>query len=147
MSGWVEFYCREKEGGEVFFQFGEILQDGNFYNENLRSAKEEYRYISNGKERWVQPHFTFYGFRYMKVTGITELRLEDFIGRVIYSEMERTGKITTSNWKINQLFQNAFWGQIGNFLDVPTDCPSGMSAWAGPETLPCSRPPRCTTLN
>lgn len=59
----------------------------------------------------------------MKVTGITELRLEDFIGRVIYSEMERTGKITTSNWKINQLFQNAFWGQIGNFLDVPTDCP------------------------
>lgn len=49
MSGWVEFYCREKEGGEVFFQFSEILQDGNFYNENLRSAKEEYRYISNGK--------------------------------------------------------------------------------------------------
>lgn len=133
MSGWVEFYCREKEGGEVFFQFGEILQDGNFYNENLRSAKEEYRYISNGKERWVRPHFTFYGFRYMKVTGITELRLEDFIGRVIYSEMERTGKITTSNWKINQLFQNAFWGQIGNFLDVPTDCPQRdeRMGWTG----------------
>lgn len=133
MSGVVEFTCRESEGSEIFFQFGEILQNGNFYNENLRTAKEEYRYISDGTVRKVRPYFTFYGFRYMKVTGIEDIRLEDFTGCVMYSEMDRIGNITTSNPKVNKLFQNAFWGQIGNFLDVPTDCPQRdeRMGWTG----------------
>lgn len=140
MSGWLEFNCSEKEGQEVFLQFGEILQDDNFYNENLRSAKQEYRYISNGKTNKVRPHFTFYGFRYVKVTGISEIKLEDFEGCVIYSEMETTGEIKTSNEKVNQLFKNAFWGQIGNFLDVPTDCPQRdeRMGWTGDAQIFCA---------
>lgn len=123
ISGWVEFTCREPRGTEVFFQFGELLQNGNFYNENLRTAKQEYRYIADGTERLVRPHFTFYGFRYMKIMGITDIRLCDFTGCVIYTEMDRTGYIKTSNEKVNRLFANALWGQLSNFLDVPTDCP------------------------
>lgn len=140
MSGWVEFFCEEEAGREVFFQYGEILQDGNFYNENLRSAKQEYHYISNGTPSTVRPHFTFYGFRYVKVTGITEIKLENFVGKVIYSEMETTGKIVTSNEKVNRLFQNAFWGQIGNFLDVPTDCPQRdeRMGWTGDAQIFCA---------
>lgn len=133
MTGWVEFLCEEPEGSEIVFQFGEILQEGKFYNENLRSAKEEYHYISNGKKVWVRPHFTFYGFRYMKVTGIKDVRLENFAGCVMYSEMERTGGIQTSDPKVNQLVHNALWGQKGNFLDVPTDCPQRdeRMGWTG----------------
>lgn len=140
MSGWVEFICNEKEGQEVFLQFGEILQDDNFYNENLRSAKQEYHYISNGKKCLVRPYFTFYGFRYVKVTGMMKISLDDFTGCVIYSEMETTGEVQTSDPKVNQLFKNAFWGQIGNFLDVPTDCPQRdeRMGWTGDAQIFCA---------
>lgn len=133
MTGWVEFTCREPKDTEILFQFGEILQNGNFYNENLRTAKEAYRYIANGKTVRVRPHFTFYGFRYMKITGISNLSLEDFTGCVIYSDMDRCGTIATSNPQINRLFENALWGQKGNFLDVPTDCPQRdeRMGWTG----------------
>ncbi|MCR5715226.1 MAG: glycoside hydrolase family 78 protein [Lachnospiraceae bacterium] len=139
MTGWVTFTCHEEAGKEVGFYFGEILQEGNFYNENLRSAKAEYHYISNGEERKVRPHFTFYGFRYMKVTGISDVRPEDFAGCVLHSQMEETGSIKTSNPKIDQLISNARWGQKGNFLDVPTDCPQRdeRMGWTGDAQVFC----------
>ena len=133
MTGWVEFVCREPDGSKICLQFGEILQEGNFYRENLRTAKAEYHYISNGKQVLVRPHFTFYGFRYLKVEGISEISLEDFTACVLHTEMEQTGRITTSNPKINRLFLNALWGQRGNFLDTPTDCPQRdeRMGWTG----------------
>ena len=133
MTGWVEFNCKEPENAEILFQYGEILQEGKFYNENLRTAKAEYRYIANGKHGWVRPHFTFYGFRYVKIQGIQEINLDDFVGCVLHSEMEQTGTIVTSNGKVNQLIHNALWGQKGNFLDTPTDCPQRdeRMGWTG----------------
>lgn len=124
MVGWLEFHCKAKRGTKLFFQFGEILQEGNFYNDNLRTAKAEFTYISDGIERDVRQHFTFYGFRFVKVTGWEgNLKLDDFRGLVIHSEMEELGYIETSDQLVNKLFLNAKWGQKGNFLDVPTDCP------------------------
>lgn len=140
MTGILEFQCDEAEGQEVFLQFGEILQGGNFYNDNLRTAKEEYRYISNGEKAVVRHYFTFYGFRFVKVTGISNINLDDFTGVVLHSEMERTGNITTSNDKVNRLFLNALWGQKGNFLDVPTDCPQRDErlGWTGDAQAFCA---------
>ncbi len=140
MTGWVEFTCREPAGTEIVFQFGEILQNDNFYNENLRTAKQEYRYVADGKVTRVRPHFTFYGFRYMKVCGISDLHLDDFTGCVIYSDMDVCGRITTSNPKVNRLFENALWGQKGNFLDVPTDCPQRdeRMGWTGDAQVFCA---------
>ena len=124
MVGWLTFRCTAPAGHKLFFQFGEILQDGNFYNDNLRTAKAEFTYISDGTERWVRQHFTFYGFRFVKITGLeAEPDPEDYRGLVIHSDMEELGQIETSDPLINQLFHNAKWGQKGNFLDVPTDCP------------------------
>lgn len=124
MVGWLGFKCSAPRGTKLFFQFGEILQDGNFYNDNLRTAKAEFTYIADGTERWVHQHFTFYGFRYVKVTGWDgEPDPEDFRGLVIHSELEEIGHIETSDPLVNQLVHNVKWGQKGNFLDVPTDCP------------------------
>lgn len=133
MTGWVEFFCKAPENAEIVLQYGEILQEGKFYNDNLRTAKAEYRYIANGTKAWVRPHFTFYGFRYVKVQGIQEIDLDDFTGCVLYSQMPQTGFIETSNEKVNRLFQNALWGQKGNFLDTPTDCPQRdeRMGWTG----------------
>ncbi|MED3728376.1 alpha-L-rhamnosidase [Priestia filamentosa] len=134
MTGWLRFKVNLPKGKKVCLQFGEILQNGNFFRENLRTAKAEYQYISNGTAKFVEPYFTFYGFRYVKLVGFdAEIDLENFIGCVMYSDIEETGHIETSHPLVNQLFQNAMWGQKGNFLDVPTDCPQRdeRMGWTG----------------
>ncbi len=124
MVGWLEFHCNAPSGTRLHFQFGEILQDGNFYTENLRTAEAEFTYISDGKERNMRQHFTFYGYRFVKVEGWEgEPDPEDFRGLVIHSDMEELGELTTSDPLVNRLILNAKWGMKGNFVDVPTDCP------------------------
>lgn len=130
MVGWLQFRCTASKGTKLRFQFGEILQDGNFYNDNLRTAKAEFIYIADGNACDVRQHFTFYGYltfygyRFVKITGWEgEPDVNDFRGLVIHSEMEELGDIETSDPLVNQLIHNAKWGQKGNFLDVPTDCP------------------------
>ncbi|MFV0344453.1 MAG: family 78 glycoside hydrolase catalytic domain [Anaerocolumna sp.] len=134
MVGWISFTCKAAKDAVIYLQYGEEMQEGCFYRENLRSAKAEFKYISDGKCREVSPHFTFYGFRYVKVEGFEgDINLEDFMGHVVYSDLEQIGTIETSNEMVNRLFQNALWGQKGNFLDVPTDCPQRdeRMGWTG----------------
>lgn len=123
MTGWVEFTVREPAGVQVKLSYGEVLQDGCFYRDNLRTAKCEYLYDSNGETVRVRPHFTFYGFRYVKVEGVSGVRAEDFTACHIRSDIDPIGSIETDDARVNRLFLNAMWGQFDNFLDVPTDCP------------------------
>lgn len=126
MVGWVRFRLTAPAGTTVTLRHAEVLDNaGNFYTENLRSAKQTIRYTSNGKGTEVfEPHFTFQGFRYVAVGGWPgEVRPEDFTGVVVHSAMERTGTFESSSSLLNQLEHNIIWGQKGNFLDVPTDCP------------------------
>ncbi len=134
MVGFLKFAAPSETGRVVTFSFGEILQDGCFYRDNLRTAKAEYTYISDGRPVEARPHFTFYGFRYVKVEGWDgEPACDDFAGCVLYSDIEETGRIETSNPDLNRLFLNALWGQRGNFVDVPTDCPQRdeRMGWTG----------------
>ena len=124
MVGWLAFDCDAPKGTTIRLRFGEILQGGNFYRDNLRSARAEFTYISDGVAREVRQHFTFYGFRYVKVEGWPgEVKADAFRGLVIHSEMDARGDIRTSDELVNQLVRNARWGMKGNFVDVPTDCP------------------------
>ncbi len=104
-------------------EFGEILQNGNFYHENYRTAKSVFRYISDGGTRAVRPLFTFFGFRYVKVSEMESVDPAAFTAYAVYSDMERTGFLETGNEKINRLHENTLWGLKSNFLDMPTDCP------------------------
>lgn len=110
-------------GAVVHLQFGELLQDGSFYRGNLRSALQEYRWVSDGKPTVLQPHFTYYGYRFVKVEGVPNLKAEDYTALVLYSDISAIGSIVTGNALVNRLIQNAMWGQKSNFVDVPTDCP------------------------
>ncbi|WEV70487.1 family 78 glycoside hydrolase catalytic domain [Lactobacillus sp. ESL0785] len=133
-AGWPEFLNHEPTGTTVKLQMGEILQNGNFYRDNLREARASFVYTSDGKEKWVRPHFTYYGYRYVKVTGLTKpISAADFRSNVMYSDMKITGGIITNNSKVNRLFQNVLWGQKSNFMDVPTDCPQRDErlGWSG----------------
>ena len=80
LAGLLSFEADAPEGTELWFQFGEALdRDGNFYRANMRTALAELRYICDGKRRFYRPSFTFFGFRYVKITGWPgELRPECF---------------------------------------------------------------------
>ena len=141
VTGFVTFRARGEKGHQYHLKYCEILQNGCFYNDNLRSAKAEYTCITDGREQWIRPHFTFYGFRYVLLEGFGEAPdPEDFTACVLYSDMEQTGFIKTNNAKVNRLCENVLWGQRGNFLDVPTDCPQRDErlGWTGDAQIFCA---------
>ena len=98
---------------------------GNFYTENLRGAAQTLQYtLKGGGVEVFEPHFTFQGFRYVSVEGFPGTPTLDAVtGVVVHSDLMPTGTFETSNELVNRLQQNIVWGQRGNFVDVPTDCP------------------------
>jgi alpha-L-rhamnosidase len=128
MVGWVKVRVRGPEGATITLRHAEVLdQQGNLYTENLRKAAQTTRYTLKGlteTDEVFEPHFTFQGFRYVAVEGFPgEPTLNDFTGIVLHSGTPPTGTFECSNLLINQLQHNIVWGQKGNFVDVPTDCP------------------------
>ncbi|OMD36793.1 alpha-L-rhamnosidase [Paenibacillus odorifer] len=126
MVGWVRFMVHAEAGTIVTLEHAEVLdREGNFYIGNLRSAKQTVTYVCRGgEEETFEPYLSFQGFRYVKVTGVPQDQLlEQFIGCVIHTDLEQTGKFNCSDELLNQLQHNILWGQKGNFLDIPTDCP------------------------
>jgi alpha-L-rhamnosidase len=126
MVGVVRLSLKAPAGTKVQLRFAEMLNpDGTAYTANLRSARATDTYICSGKgtETW-EPRFTFHGFRYVEVTGFPGTPTTDaFTGLVIGSDIPKTGTFISSSPMVNQLQRNIDWGQRGNFLSVPTDCP------------------------
>jgi len=126
LVGWVMLKAKGKAGDKITVSHTEVLDKyGNFYTENLRAAKSQDNYILNGSDsETFEPHFTWHGFRYVKIEGYPgELKPENFTAVALYSDMKPTGSFSCSDPLINQLQHNIEWGLRGNFLDVPTDCP------------------------
>lgn len=126
LVGWEVAKLKGNKGDTVTIDHAEVLdKEGNFYTTNLRAAKSENNYVLNGEgEEIFHPHFTWHGFRYIRIKGYKgKINPDDFEAVVLYSDMEKTGTFSTSDSLINQLQHNIQWGQRGNFLDVPTDCP------------------------
>jgi alpha-L-rhamnosidase len=126
MVGWIRFRLTAPTGTTVTLKHAEVLDKaGNLYTENLRSAKQMITYTARGGGvETFEPHFTFQGFRYVAVSGWPgKINPDDFTGIVVHSDMARTGTFETSSTLLNRLQHNIIWGQKGNFVDVPTDCP------------------------
>lgn len=126
LVGWVVMKIKGKAGDRIVLSHAEVLdKQGNFYTDNLRAAKAQNTYIlKGGEEETFEPHFTWQGFRYLRVEGISgELNPNNFTAVALYSDMATSGTFKSSNPLVNQLQHNIRWGQRGNFLDVPTDCP------------------------
>lgn len=127
LVGWVRLRAQGPAGHTITLKFAEVLdKQGNFYTANLRHARVTDTWVlrgSGGREEFV-PQFTFHGFRYAKIEGYPgELLPENIIAVALYSDLRPSGEFSCSDSLINQLQHNIQWGQKGNFLDVPTDCP------------------------
>ncbi|MGB8491667.1 MAG: family 78 glycoside hydrolase catalytic domain [Bacteroidales bacterium] len=126
MVGWIRLKVNGSKGTVVTLRHAEVLdKSGEFYTANLRAAKATLTYTLAGTgDETYEPRFTFMGFRYVEITGFPgELSADNLTGVVIHSDMPVTGSYETSNPLLNQLQHNIVWGQKGNFVDIPTDCP------------------------
>ncbi|PZS06116.1 MAG: alpha-L-rhamnosidase [Chloroflexi bacterium] len=126
IAGWVRLRVQGDAGTKIRLRFAEMLNpDGTLYTDNLRTAMQTDTYIlhGEGEETW-EPRFTFHGFRYAEIIGFPGVPTVDMItGCVVHSDTPPTGTFTCSNPMVSQLQRNIVWGQRGNFLSVPTDCP------------------------
>lgn len=124
-TGYINIKISGKKGEKISFIPAEVLdKDGNFYNENYRSAKSLFSYTLSGENDEFKPLFSFQGLRYIKLLEHPEnIDINNFCGIMVHSKLERTGDFVCGNEKINQLYHNIIYGQLSNYLDIPTDCP------------------------
>ncbi len=140
IAGYVKMKLRGGQSGEtVTLIHGETLdENGNFTQKNIKvnpnTRLQEVEYILKGdEEEQYTPLFSIFGFQYVLIKGFSgEILPGDFTAVAVYSAMEDTGEFTCSHPLINQLVSNSRWSQKGNFMDVPTDCPTReRSPWTG----------------
>jgi alpha-L-rhamnosidase len=123
-AGYVAFEVEGEAGARVVVEHAEILDRGQFSNANMRSAAARLEYVlkGGGVERY-RPTFTFFGFRYVRVTVAGKAELKSIVCIPITSATRRTGAISTGHPLVNRLVENTVWSQRANFIEVPTDCP------------------------
>lgn len=141
IAGYVKMIFKNtKPGQKITVIHSEEMVDGVFSNGNVCTGMsddthyQQVDYTAKGTKReFYQPSFSVFGFQYIMIQGYDEkIEEEDFKAVAVYSDMEQTGDFTCSNELINKLVKNSRWSQKGNFLDVPTDCPTReRSAWTG----------------
>ncbi|MHB9028769.1 MAG: glycoside hydrolase family 78 protein [Candidatus Latescibacterota bacterium] len=126
IAGWARLRVTGPAGTKVTLRFAERLNpDGTIYTTNLRAAKATDTYIlKGGGEEVYEPHFTFHGFQYVELTGLpSKPELGMIAGCAAYSQSPVAGSFECSSPMVNQLYSNICWGQRGNFISIPTDCP------------------------
>ncbi len=142
MTGYVEVTVKGKYGERIVLHHGEVLdKEGNFYNGNMRSARNENVYVLSGNNDVFKPTYSFQGFRYVHLVECPEYLIDknNFKAISVHSDIKRTGRFVCGNEKINQLYHNIIWGQKSNFLDIPTDCPQRDErlGWTGDAQVFC----------
>lgn len=148
IAGYMKFTVTGTMGTTVKMVYGETLdQNGNFTQSNLTFSKsnktgnypQTIQYtLKEGKQSY-KPQASVHGFRYVKLENWPEeARKDNFEALAVYSNLKRTGSFTCSNTEINQLLDNIRWSAKGNFLDIPTDCPTRERAgWTGDAMVYC----------
>ena len=136
-TGWERIHLKNTmQGTTIVIKHGEMLNpDGSLYVENLRNAWQRTIYTTGTHDEEIyEPQFTYYGFRYLEISGWQgDLTKDQICAFAVYSNLEQTGSFQCSEPMLNKLYENIVWGQRSNFLDVPTDCPQRdeRHGWTG----------------
>ncbi|MCH5262904.1 MAG: family 78 glycoside hydrolase catalytic domain [Lachnospiraceae bacterium] len=145
-AGTVRIRVTGERGQTITLRYGEALNTetmrnkddavGCVWTENLLTAEATDYYVLKGAPEGesYEPMFTYHGFRYLQITGLSEpIPIENVAGIVLSSDLEQTGDFECSNELLNQYYRNTVWSQRSNFMDNPTDCAQRdeRHGWAG----------------
>lgn len=143
-AGVINFAVKGKQGLKITVCHAEMLSDnGELYVENLRSAQCTDTLVLSDAPCRFAPKFTYHGFRYAEIAvengDLQDVEITDIVGLVLSQDLNRTGYFECSNEVVNKVYQNAYWGQIGNFISLPTDCPQRDErlGWSGDTQVFC----------
>ena len=139
--GFISFTAQGARGGEIVVKYAEVLnQDKTLYYENLRSAEATDSIVLSGGVDDFEPRFTFHGFRYVEIALSENACVSDIKGIVLSQALTYGGKFRCSDEIINSIYRNALWGQKGNFISIPTDCPQRDErvGWTGDAQVFCN---------
>lgn len=143
-AGVISFKAKGKKGQRIIVRYSEVLSDdGELYVDNLRSARCVDMLILGDGQAEFSPKFTYHGFRYAEITvengHIDDVEIDDIKGLVLSQKLERTGYFACSDAIVDKIYQNTYWGQLGNFISVPTDCPQRDErlGWTGDAQIFC----------
>ncbi len=140
LAGYIEFSLNAKAGQRVFLRFGEILDgEGEFTQKNIQCAAkhrvtplQQVDYTCREGENHYKTRFGVFGFRYALLETDVTWTAEDFTAIAVYSDLEQTGTFSSSSGLLDRFVENTVWSSKGNFLDVPTDCPTReRHGWTG----------------
>ena len=134
LVGWLKITTRGAAGSTITVRHAEVIEHDELGTRPLRSAAATDTFICSGGGDVVEPTFTFHGFRYAEITGLTEpVSADTVVAVVVSSDLARTGTFACSDDPVNQLHSNVVWSQRGNFVDLPTDCPQRdeRQGWTG----------------
>jgi len=125
LTGWLRIGVDGPPGARVRIRHAEALApNGSLYTENLRTARATDEFSTSGGPEAFEPRFTLHGFRYAEISGYPgDIGEASIVARVAHSDIAAAGEFESSQGWLNQLFRNIDWGQRGNFISVPTDCP------------------------
>lgn len=143
LAGFVEVRLPKLTGKALVISHAETLdKEGNFYTENLRTARSRDEYIYTDREvgRLAHPHFTYHGFRYIRLEGVDrEVDEGCFTACALHTDMRQTGHFSCTHPLVSRLQKNIEWGQRSNFVDIPTDCPQRDErlGWTGDAQIFC----------
>lgn len=142
IAGFAEISVQGKKGDKLCLSHAEVLdKEGNFYTGNLQRAKAKTEYVLNGENLILHPHFTYQGFRYIRLDEFPQepVCLDHFTAVALYTDMKQTCRFSCNDKRLNRLFNNILWGQKSNFMDIPTDCPqrSERLGWTGDSQVFC----------
>ena len=125
LPGWLRIAVDGPAGACVRIRHAEVLDSGGrLYTENLRTARQTDEFVTSGGPEVLEPRFTLHGFRYAEISGYPgQPGPGDIVARVVHSDIPATGSFESSADWLGQLLRAIDWGQRGNFISVPTDCP------------------------
>jgi alpha-L-rhamnosidase len=137
LVGWCRLRAHGAQGDEIVLRHAEhVRDDGTIYITNLSEAAQTDRWILAGQDgaETFEPHFTYHGFRYVEVTGLSQQpSLTDLVGVAFHSDVPTSGQFECSSELVNQLMRNIVWTQRNNLYGFPTDCPqrNERAGWMG----------------
>ena len=128
----VDVQCSERitPDGEVDYNNVHYYPDGY-------SQRDKYTLSGEGVEIF-EPQFTYHGYRYLYITGITEEQAtEDLVTYLVMSsDLKRTGGFTCSDETVNRILEAAGRSDISNFFYFPNDCPHReKNGWTGDASI------------
>ncbi|KAH3756042.1 rhamnosidase B [Pelomyxa schiedti] len=149
LVGWVKYRVVGPAGSSISIKYTEIAEhpsssDGIYtgmgYVDNLRSAVVTDQYILYGNKSGeiYEPRFTVHGFRYVEVRhSWSTPTLDSIKAVVVHTDVNEVGFFETSDDVLNAIHSNVFWGQKGNLMGIPSDCPQRdeRKGWLGDVAL------------